>query len=250
MTRSRVAGWTLHAPPAHAALMAALVRSADAGAHRLAIPERCSRVLRDDARSFVGVLALEGREVVAKSPREADRRAWIRLTTLWRPGFARRALAFLERARAAGLPVAEPWGALELRRAGMVRASWLFHEHIPGRACTLEDLPLVVASLRDLHAAGWSHGDAHIANFLATGAGVSLIDTDPRRRPWGRISEAYDYVRLRKSLIDTGLLAPEEAARLDWPLAPASIAFRLAAGYERGERLWRAIKQALRGGVS
>jgi heptose II phosphotransferase len=238
MIVARIADWKLMAAPAHAESMAALAREALAPGGAPALPQRCHTILRDDAHSYVGLLTLEGRTLVAKSPRAKDRRPWIRLTTLLRRGFAARVMLFLEAAQRCGLPVAEPWGALERRRAGMLHESWLLYGHVPGRPCTAADLPRVIATLRRLHACGWVHGDAHIANFLMEGGEAWIIDAEPRRRPWGRVSEAYDFIRLRNSLGGAAqdLLPPRAGA-----------AWRIAQAYDEAVHAWRAVKRRLRG---
>ncbi|MBM3316834.1 MAG: hypothetical protein FJY75_03180 [Candidatus Eisenbacteria bacterium] len=234
MIRRRAAGWTLLGPERHAGSLARLALADD-------IAPLCRLVIRDDPRSFVGVLRIAGEDFVAKSPRHKDRRRWIRLTTLFRPGLAFRIASFLEEAWSAGLPVPEPLGALERRRCGGVVESWLFHRYLPGRPCTASDLQPAAAVLRRLHALGWAHGDAHIANFLADGERVWILDAEPRRRIPGGILEAHDLIRLRNSVGGgTG------AEAIDILGGRRGLAYRIAGAYDRGVHAARAVKRRLR----
>ena len=49
---------------------------------------RCSPVLRDDSRSFVGILVIDGQKLVAKSFREQDRRLPARIVNQPETGIA------------------------------------------------------------------------------------------------------------------------------------------------------------------
>lgn len=240
MIRKRSGPWTLHCP-------AAQVAAAEAIARLPSLVAACREIWRDDAHSFVGLLVIDGVDVVVKSPRHKDRRAWIRWTTLYRAGLAARVAGFMEAARSAGLAVAEPIVALERRRCGMIRESWLCYRRLPGEPCTARELPLVVEALRRLHAHGWIHGDAHIANFLTgDGSVAAMLDAEARRTRFGRIDEAYEYIRLRNSLVDRGFVTAAEAGALAWPVPSGSIAFRIATAYDGVIHAWRAFKRALR----
>jgi hypothetical protein len=241
MIRKRSGPWTLHCPPAQ-------VAAAETIAHLPSLAADCREIWRDDAHSFVGVLAIDGVDIVAKSPRHKDRRAWIRWTTLYRAGLAVRVAGFMDAARSAGLTVAEPVVALERRHRGMIIESWLCYRRLPGEPCTARELPLVIATLRRLHALGWIHGDAHMANFLTDGSGAAMLDAEARRKRFGRIDEAYEYIRLRNSLVDRGLVTAAEADALTWPVPRASLAFRIAVAYDGMIHAWRAFKRGLRGG--
>ena len=241
MIRKRSGPWTLHYP-------ATQVAAADAIARLPSLTAACREIWRDDEHSFVGLLVIDGIEIVAKSPRHKDRRAWIRWTTLYRAGLAVRVAGFMDAASRAGLAVAEPIVALERRRRGMIIESWLCYRRLPGEPCTARELPLVIATLRRLHAFGWIHGDAHIANFLTDGRGAAMLDAEARRNRFGRIDEAYEYIRLRNSLIDRGLVAATAADAITWPVPRGSIAFRIAAAYDGMIHAWRACKRGLRRG--
>jgi len=227
--------WVALVAPAGAALCQAL-------ADGRSIRERCSRILRDDQRSFVGLLPLGGERIVAKSPREKDRRRWSRLVSLGRESHAFRSLRALAALEAAGVPSAHGLLALERRLAGQVVESWLFTHWVEGTPCTAADIPEVIALLERMHRAGWVHGDAHIQNFVRGPDGVQTLDPGPHRKRFGQISEAYDLILLRNSRPD--IRAAFERAR---PSAEASAAFRMASAYDDMIHRWRQLKRALRG---
>jgi heptose II phosphotransferase len=205
------------------------------------IREQCSRILRDDQRSFVGLLSLGGESIVAKSPLEKDRRRWSRLVSLGRESHAFRSLRALAALEAAGVPSAHGLLALERRQAGHVVESWLFTRWLEGTPCTAADVPDVIALLDRMHRAGWVHGDAHIQNFVRGSEGVQTLDPGPHRQRFGQISAAYDLILLRNSRPDVG--AAFERAQ---PEAGRSTAFQIASAYDDLIHRWRRIKRTAR----
>ncbi|MEZ4654634.1 MAG: glycosyltransferase [Candidatus Eisenbacteria bacterium] len=221
------AGWRLRYVPEHRELAVLLAET---------VPPRPARVLRDDYRSFVGVLELEGARVVAKSPRLKNRSGWIRWTTLFRSGEAFGAIEGAWNVHQAGVRVPAPILAIERRERGRVVDSWFFYEYVEGRPCARAEYPQLVAALRRLHDAGWIHGDPHFENFLWDGRHVRLLDCRPRRSRWGAMARAYDRVLLRNS-------RPELAPLLD---LDGSLPVRLAVAYDRWIHHWRGWKKRVR----
>jgi tRNA A-37 threonylcarbamoyl transferase component Bud32 len=234
LTRGRCGGWAALVAPEGTALCHEL-------AGRRNIRQRCSRILRDDQRSFVGLLELGGESIVAKSPREKDRGRWSRLVSLGRESHAFRSLRALAALEAAGVPSARGLLALERRQAGHVIESWLFTRWVEGTPCTAADVPDVIALLERMHRAGWVHGDAHIQNFVRGSEGVQTLDPGPHRQRFGQVSAAYDLILLRNSRADVGV-AFERAQ----PEAPGSAAFRIASAYDDLIHRWRRLKRTAR----
>jgi tRNA A-37 threonylcarbamoyl transferase component Bud32 len=239
MIGTRSGDWTILRTSESEALAEALLRQQP-------FPDHCVRVMRDDAHAFVGVIAHANHEFVVKSPRHKDRRPWIRLTTCLRSGLAFRVARFLNDARHAGIPVAEVAFAMERRQCGMIVESWLVYRFLPGSPCGAREVPQVIEVLRRLHALGWVHGDAHIANFVTDGTRVSVLDAEPRRAA-GEIAQAYDFIRLRNSLADRGLMPAAELDALELPIPRHSLAYRIADAYDAWVHTGRAIKRGLRG---
>jgi heptose II phosphotransferase len=253
LERGRCGEWEALVAPAGHALCAAIAESSR-------IRERCARILRDDRRSFVGILdeaefgeaalgeaALTGGSaggpIVAKSPRGKDRRFWSRVRSLAGESQAFRTLRAVAALEAAGVPTPSGLLALERRRSGMVIESWLFTRWVDGAPCTALDVPDVIAVLRRLHAAGWVHGDAHIQNFVRGPRGVVVLDPGPHPRRWGAAAAAYDLILLRNSRPDIAaayaLAVPESERK--------SAAFRIASRYDDWVHGWRRLKRAIRG---
>ena len=234
LTPGRCGEWAALVAPDGAPLCRAL-------ADGRGIREQCSRILRDDQRSFVGLLSLGGRSIVAKSPLEKDRRRWSRMISLGRESYVFRTLRALAALEAARVPVARGLLALERRQAGHVVESWLFTRWLDGTPCTAADVPEVITLLDRMHRAGWVHGDAHIQNFVRGTDGVQTLDPGPHRKRWGRVSEAYDLILLRNSRPDVGA-----AFARAQPAAGRSTAFQIASAYDDLIHLWRRIKRTAR----
>lgn len=193
--------------------------------------------LKDDHRSLVRRLDLAGAEiVVAKQPRDKNRRAWIRFLSWFRDSEVRRFFDSMVRLRDCGIEAPVPIAALERRRFGMVVDSWLFYFYRAGAACTHDQLSLAAATLARLHRAGLRHDDPHLGNFLFDGRNVILADLRCSRR-LGRVSDYYDYLVFeRKSAVnDIGRYV--DIDRHSWPyrLARAYLGYRDA---RAGVKLW------------
>ena len=230
MTELKRGKWTLLCVPGEDSLCEEIARTRPG-------PQQCARVLRDDQHAFVGVFSHKGQEIVAKSPRYKDRRRWIRFMTLFRPGFAFRILGFMQTMHQAGIPSPAPILAMEQRRRGMVRESWIYYHYVPGRTCGEDELAMILRTLMHLHDLGWIHGDAQFRNYITDGEQAYLIDPDPRRKRLGRISAAYDFILLRNSL---------RKPALEFPIPRDSFAYRVAHLDDAWIHRWREVKRALR----
>ncbi|MBM3285894.1 MAG: hypothetical protein FJY88_00870 [Candidatus Eisenbacteria bacterium] len=225
-------GWLVRAAPGHERLARLLTRFTP--------PPPPVEPLRDDYRSYVGVFEVEGRRVVAKSPRMKNRASWNRLTTLLRTGESTATVTACLAVRSDGIPVPEYICSLERRSLGMIVDSWMFYLFVPGVPCGSDQYGLVVESLASLHRAGWVHGDPHIANFLRVGDGVQILDCRPRPARFGSLSECYDFVRLVNSEPD---LAPHLGSRA------RTLPYRVARAYDRAIHGWRDVKREVRSGI-
>lgn len=230
MIETRRGEWRLLCAPEHLEL-------AHSVAARIPPILDSTEVFRDDYRSFVGLIEVEGRRVVVKSPRLKNRSRWIRWTTLFRRGEAVDTIANLWRARSHGAPVADPVFAMEKRVAGKVVDSWMAYFYMDGRRCEPSNYPALVNALQHLHELGWVHGDPHFDNFVWDGERVWILDCRPHRPTFGAISRAYDFVLLRNSRPELGALFGERTR---------SLGFRSAVAYDRWIHSWRAWKKKVR----
>lgn len=194
-------------------------------------------VLKDDHRSFVKRLSVADRDLIAKQPRDKNRRTWIRLLTFFRSSEVVYTLRSMDRLQRQGVQTTLPLAALERRLYGMVFDSWLFYYYRAGRRCGEAEYPLAVAALSALHRAGIRHEDPHIENFLFDGTTVFVLDCKGKRR-LGRVSDYNDFILLQQ--------------RSDEDLGPyididtESIAFHIASTYSRYRRARKVLKDWFR----
>lgn len=237
--------WTRVAAPALGAHHVDLRRL---GVDLLAAASTPLGVLRDDARSRVllvhppawlpdGLLRRFPPPWVMKRPLWRDGRCWNRLVSPFGDGEMRRAFHGGLALAGLGLATPQPLLVLERRCCGLLVESWLAYVHETGGPVTEEHWPRVVEALQRLHGAGLSHGDPHLANWLAAPDG-RVVALDPAPRPLrSAVDAAYDFVLLRNC--EPRLL----------PLIPGtgSKAWQRAEARNARVQGWRRWKRRLRG---
>ncbi len=205
----------------------------------LAIAAQPGDVIKDDHRSQVKTVPVGNLRVVAKQPRDKNRRRWIRVLTLVRDSEVKHTLRSLSALRQAGVETPTPIAAVEKRRWGMVVDSWLFYVYRRGRPCGREEFPLVVEALCALQRAGFRHEDPHIANFLYDGDKVFVIDCKGKRR-LGRFSDYNDFLLLEQKTEG----APDIARQLR--IDTSTPVFRAVRAYQRYRSVRHRWKRRLR----
>ena len=193
--------------------------------------------VKNSARSRVLLLDHAGKKMILKSPREKNKRKWIRFTTLYRRGEAFKAIDNMVKLERLGIQSNRPLLAMEKRRFGMVVDSWMLYEYLPGEVCRESNYPDVVKKLKEIHAKHILHGDAQIENFLISGNHVLTIDCNPKKALFGNISRFYEYFYLERS-------APGIRAFFDLP--ERTLAYRIAQAYSRFYWSWRDLKKKRR----
>ena len=167
--------------------------------------------LKDDKRSLVKQGELFGKHVVAKQPRDKNRRKWMRALSFFRKREALSAQETLCHFEQQGIESVKPICVLEQRKNGMLIDSWLIYEFREGKESTLIKLPDILSMLKKLHLAGYRHDDPNFGNFLVDPDGsLFLIDCKGKKR-LGYFSDYYDYMLLSQrnngiemnTLIDT-----------------------------------------------
>lgn len=157
------------------------------------------RTLKDDSRSLVEVIRINGKRYVLKVPKEKNRRKWQRFLSIFRGGESMRECKQLEKLMLNGFNAPRPFLALEKRRFGMTVDSLSVSEYIESRASTEKDIDIVCSSLREIHKKGFLHGDSQIENFLVTDSRIYLIDCKLLKNIYGKFGEMYEYIYLRES---------------------------------------------------
>ncbi len=168
-------------------------------AELLTIAGKRGDVVKDDHRSLVKVIVNDERRIVAKQPRDKNRRRWIRLLSLVRESAVTRTLRGLSALRRADVATVSPIAAVENRRWGMVLDSWLFYFYRDGRPCSEAEFPMLIEVLRAVHRAGFRHGDPHLDNFLFDGEQVFVIDFKAKPR-LTRVSDYRDLLLLEHKM--------------------------------------------------
>lgn len=157
------------------------------------------RVLKDDKRSLVEVIRINGKRYVLKVPKEKNRRKWQRFLSLFRGGESMRECKQLEKLMINGFNAPRPFLALEKKRFGMVVDSLSVSEYIESRPSTENDFDIICSSLKEIHGKGFLHGDSQIENFLITDGRIYLIDCKLLKNIYGKFGEMYEYIYLKES---------------------------------------------------
>ena len=159
------------------------------------------RVLKDDDRSLVQLIRINGKRYVLKVPREKNRRKWQRFISIFRGGESMRECANLEKLMINGFNAPKPFLAWEKRRYGMVVDSLSIIEYIEARESTVKDLDIICKFLKEIHSKGFLHGDSQMANFLLTDNRVYLIDCKLLKNIYGKFGEMYEFIYLEESCL-------------------------------------------------
>lgn len=183
--------------------------------------------LKDNHRSRVMLGDLSGKRLVAKQPRDKNKRRWARILSYLEQTEAAQTLSTLERFHQLGIPSAQPLLVLEKRVLGAVVDSWVCYEFRAGEPCDESCLPGIIEMLRKIHLAGFRHNDPNLGNFLIDeNDEMFVLDSRGRKRS-GHFSDANDFFLLKninKTLIDFQV---SDVKHLD----PTTFGYRLALVY-------------------
>jgi len=193
--------------------------------------------LKNNKRSLVLLVNYMGKKYVLKSPREKNRRKWIRFATLFRKGEAFKTIINMEKLNNMGIKTNIPVMAIEKRVFGMVFDSWIVYEYFDSQQCKENTFSLVVQQLKKIHSKNMLHGDPQIKNFLYDGNEVITIDCNPKRIRFGEISKAFEYLYLEKS-------APGIAKYFD--ISTETMSYKIAQKYSDLYWSWRRFKKKIR----
>ncbi len=195
-------------------------------------------ILKDDNRSFVKVIDIDGERIVLKQPREKNRRKWMRFLTLFRDSEVKKefeSMLFLKKNDIKGL---KPIKYKEIRKLGMVVNSYLIYEYEDGKPSERKDVSNIIKIIKKIHKAGYLHGDAQFRNFIKNSEGkIIVIDFKLTNKKFGKFSEALEYIRFENSI---GELNEEIAFIKD------TVYYKIASFYNESWRGFRKIKKRLR----
>ena len=155
-------------------------------------------ILKDNHRSLVVLGEVFGRRLVAKQPRDKNKRLWARILSYIEPAEAAQTLSTLERFHELGIPSVEPLFVLEKRVFGAVVDSWICYEFRDGEPCDESCVPSVLEMLNQIHLAGFRHNDPNLGNFLTDKNGTMFVLDSRGRKRSGNFSDANDYFLFKK----------------------------------------------------
>jgi len=154
--------------------------------------------LKDNHRSLVMLGELSGKQLIAKQPRDKNKRLWARILSYLELSEAAQTLLTLERFHSLGIPSVQPLFVLEKRVFGVVVDSWICYEYRAGTACNESCLPRIIETLKKIHEAGFRHNDPNLGNFLIDeNDQMFVLDSRGRKRS-GHFSDANDFFLLKK----------------------------------------------------
>ncbi|MFQ3247537.1 MAG: hypothetical protein ACI9SP_004194 [Arenicella sp.] len=156
------------------------------------------KTLKDNHRSLVLLGDLSGKHLVAKQPRDKNRRLWARVLSYFEQTEASQTLSTLERFHELGISSVQPLFVLEKRVLGAVVDSWLCYEYRDGTPCNEFCVPGIIGMLRKMHLVGFRHNDPNLGNFLIDeNDEMFVLDSRGRKRS-GNFSDANDFFLFKK----------------------------------------------------
>lgn len=157
------------------------------------------KVFKDDQRSYVALIEIDGENYVYKEPREKNRRGWQRFLSIFRGSESRREFQNIEKIGKLGFNSAIPYLAVERKKAGMSVDSYYISSYIDGRDGSVDDIDIISEELGKIHSMGYLHGDSHVANFMIKDKKVYIIDTKFMYNKYGGFGKVFEYIYLEES---------------------------------------------------
>lgn len=156
------------------------------------------KTLKDNHRSLVMVGEVSGKRLIAKQPRDKNKRLWARALSYIEPTEAAQTLVTLERFHEVGISTVQPLFVLEKRFLGAVVDSWLCYEYRKGSPCNESYLPRIIEMLKNIHLAKFRHNDPNLGNFLVDESDEMFVLDSRGRKRTGNFSDANDFFLLKK----------------------------------------------------
>lgn len=156
------------------------------------------KVLKDDKRSLVKIIEVNGEKYVLKIPKEKNTRKWQRFINIFRGSDSFRNYETMNKLEEIGVNSTKAVFAAE-KRNPFVTDSFLIMEVLEGEIIQSEDYPRVMNELNNIHSKGYLHGDSQIQNFMKKDNAIYMIDLRLQRNIYGKIGEMYEFIYLRES---------------------------------------------------
>ncbi len=204
--------------------------------------ESLPKTLKDNHRSLVRCGEFAGKELVAKQPRDKNRRIWARLLSFIEQSEAAQTLSTLERFHELGISSVQPLFALEKRILGAVVDSWICYEFREGTPCKEASLPDIIEMLRKMHQADFRHNDPNLGNFLIDANGEMFVLDSRGRKRSGNFSDANDFFLLKKINETLTDFQVSDVTHLD----STSVGYQLASIYSKIKSFRSTVKAKFR----
>ena len=155
-------------------------------------------ILKDDKRSLVKIIKMNGNNYVLKVPREKNNRKWQRIINIFRGSDSFRSFQMMNKLEGLGIESTKAIIAAE-KRTPFVVDSLLVMDLLNGEEIHKEYYLKVIEKLGDIHKKGYLHGDSQIQNFMLKDDKIYSIDLRLQKNIYGSIGEMYEFIYLRES---------------------------------------------------
>ncbi|WP_370521529.1 lipopolysaccharide core heptose(II) kinase RfaY [Cetobacterium sp. 8H] len=157
------------------------------------------KILKDDNRSKVLLIEIDGQKLVYKTPIEKNTKVWQRILSIFRGSESKREYKNYIKILEVGFRGPKPLLYCEYKKYGITLDSFLVMEYLDGEVARLSDLDLVASELRKIHRKGYLHGDSQLSNFMIKNSKVYLIDVKLLKNIYLKPGEEYEFIYLEES---------------------------------------------------
>lgn len=155
-------------------------------------------ILKNDQRSLVEIIEIDGKEFVLKIPKEKNNRKWQRFVNIFRGSDSFRNYKTMEKMEKMKISSTKALFAAE-KRTPFVIDSFLIMELLKGEQVLEEDYTKVIESLNHIHSKGYLHGDSQIQNFMKKDNKIYMIDLRLQKNIYGNLGRMYEFIYLQES---------------------------------------------------
>lgn len=157
------------------------------------------KILKDDQRSYVALISIDGQKMIYKEPKEKNNRIWQRFLSIFRGGESSREFINSEKIQEFGFLGAEPILAVEQYKKKMCVFSFFLMDYIESHHAAIEEADMVKKELDKIHSKGFLHGDSQLSNFMINENEVYLIDCKLTKNHWSFLGKMWEFLYLEKS---------------------------------------------------
>lgn len=155
------------------------------------------KVLKNNQRSTVSLINIDGTDYICKIPTEKNRHPWQRILSFFRRGESSREFEALEKLKALGLNAPEPLIALEVKnKFNLITDSFIVMAYIEGDI--YPPIENILQILKIFYKNGLLHGDPQGSNFILSKNTnkVYIIDSKIKKNHFGKFSICKEIVYL------------------------------------------------------